>query len=113
MRTPNYQQKIKQLKRDHANRPLLKWMKVLPIDFGSEHENMLANGKAMMDDRRGLIQIHPSFTKLIAALKSATAKEMSLSIALDKKLTVNSDIFDCFRIGLSYIQYQPEGAAAK
>jgi hypothetical protein len=108
---PNYQEKIKQLKHDHPNRPLLSRMKVLPINFSTEHENMLANAKAMMDDRRGLIQIHPSFTKLISALKSATAKEMSLSIALDKTLTVNDDILDCFRIGLSYIQYQPEGEA--
>jgi hypothetical protein len=107
---PNYQEKIKQLKRDHPNRPLLRWMKVLPVNFATEHENMLANAKAMMDDPRNLIQIHPSFTKLIDSLKSATAKEMSLSIALDKQLTVNDDILDCFRIGLSYIQYQPEGA---
>jgi hypothetical protein len=103
---PDYQEHIKQLKHNYSNIPIIKFMKVLPINFSTEHKTLLSHSKAMLDDDRNLVQIHPSFTKLIDSLKSATADEYSL----DKQQTVNSDIFDSFRMALSYVVLQPQGA---
>lgn len=105
---PDYEDHIKELKARHPHTNIHRLIRVIPVPFSTQHKAMLSNVKSFMDDSRGLMQIHhPSFTKLIDSLKSATAKEYSLL----KEEMIHDDIFDSFRLAMSYFVYSPEGAS--
>ncbi len=106
---PDYEQHIKEIRQSYPHTNIHRFMKVLPVNFATEHKTMLSNVKSLLDDSRNLIQIHPSFTKLIDSLKSATAKEYSLQ----KESTINDDIFDSFRLAMRYVIYEPEEGASR
>lgn len=101
---PDYEQHIKEIKTNFPHTNIHRFMKVLPVNFATEHKTMLSNVKSLLDDSRNLVQIHPCFTKSIDSLKSATAKEYSLV----KEQTINDDIFDSFRLAMKYVIYEPE-----
>lgn len=85
-------------------------MKVLPVSFATEHKRMLEWTKHLMDIKN-YIAIHPSLTKLITALRTATATEF----ALDKNLSAHNDIFDSFRMCCKWFKLEQrprEGAYA-
>jgi hypothetical protein len=46
-------------------------MFVIPVAFGKEHKNMLAQAKEMLEYQNGYMAIHPKFGKLITALRTA------------------------------------------
>ena len=63
---------------------------------------MLAHAKWIMEeteeDGSSLIAIHPSFNKLLTALRTAVANEYKLS----KEETAYNDILDAFRLSLQF-----------
>ena len=68
---PNYEGAIARAKTSGLKHPW--WLgKVEPIMFGTggAHKAMLGHAKMMMD--KGFVAIHPSFTKLIIAIRTAT-----------------------------------------
>ena len=74
-------------------------MFVVPIHFSKEHRNMLAHTKRLLEYVTGAIAIHPTYNKLITALRTAVEKGDG---ALDKEATSHDDYFDAFRMSLQY-----------
>lgn len=77
---------------------LIENMCVIPINFRNEHRQMLAHAKRILEigNDGGLI-LHPSFNKLIVALRTAVEKGDG---SLDKEATSHNDVFDAFRLSL-------------
>jgi hypothetical protein len=77
---------------------LIENMCVIPINFRNEHRQMLVHAKRILEigDNGGLI-VHPSFNKLIIALRTAVEKGDG---SLDKEATSHNDAFDAFRLSL-------------
>ena len=75
---------------------------VVPVPFSIEGGQMLQHAKWLLEeteeDGSSLIAIHPSFEKLLVAIKTATATEYKL----DKEQTLYNDIFDAFRLALIF-----------
>ena len=67
-------------------------MKVLPVNFATEHKQMLAH-LAMLVNKEYLA-IPKSYDKLIVSLRTAWANELSL----DKEQTSYSDSIDALRL---------------
>ena len=69
-------------------------MKVLPVNFASEHKAMLGYSKLVLE--KGYLAINKEFDKLITALRTA----LSIENTLDKESTSYNDCFDAFRLAL-------------
>jgi hypothetical protein len=69
-------------------------MRIVPVAFSKYHAQMLQFTKSLLDEN--LILIDKRFDKLLISLRTATAKEYSLS----KKDTSYHDILDGFRLSL-------------
>jgi len=89
----NYVEAIARLQKYHA-KPELN-MKVLPVNFSTDHKKLLANLKMFMSD--GLLAINKRFDKLINSLNTASDIENSLQ----KNSMSNSDSLDSLRLALS------------
>ena len=74
-------------------------MKVLPVNFSTEHKKLLANMKMILSD--GLLAIDKRFDKLITSLNTASDIENSLQ----KQSMSNSDSLDSLRLALSLYEY--------
>ena len=53
------------------------YMMIVPIPFSTMHKEMLSHTKDMIES--GLVQISPTFDKLLTALRTAVADEDSLN----------------------------------
>jgi hypothetical protein len=78
-------------------------MFVVPTAFSIKGAEMLAHTKWIMeetdeDDGSSLIAIHPSFNKLLTALRTAVAQEYRLQ----KDETAFNDVLDAFRLSLQF-----------
>jgi hypothetical protein len=77
-------------------------MFIVPIPFSVEGAKMLQHAKWLMEeteeDGSSLIAIHPSFDKLLTALRTAVPHEYRL----DKEQTAFDDILDAFRLSLQF-----------
>jgi hypothetical protein len=60
---------------------------------------MLAYCKEMLKDQNGHLLIHPKYTKLIGALRTAVEKGDD---TLYKVATSHDDLFDAFRLSLMF-----------
>jgi hypothetical protein len=69
-------------------------MRVIPITFSNHHAKMLQHLKMLVDG--GYLAIHPKFTKLLTAMRTAHATEYKL----DKGMTSHNDIFDALRLAV-------------
>jgi hypothetical protein len=78
-------------------------IKVLPVNFGSMHGEMLFHVNSLLSARR--LRIHPCFTKLITALR--TAQVINDRWSLDKEQTSYDDILDSFRLSLLNYYFAP------
>jgi hypothetical protein len=76
---------------------LIESMCVIPVNFRNEHKNMLAHSKRILETGNGGLILHPSFNKLIVALRTAVEKGEG---TLDKEATSHSDVLDAFRLSL-------------
>jgi hypothetical protein len=75
-------------------------MKMDPVNFNSEHKAMLGYCKLIMENDGAKIAINPDkFDKLIIALRTAVDNDGTL----EKEATSYNDIFDAFRLALSFI----------
>jgi hypothetical protein len=77
-------------------------MKILPVNFNSEHKAMLGHCKMIFEKDGGRIAINPRFDKLITALRTAVDNDG----VLDKEATSYNDIFDAFRLALKFYHFQ-------
>jgi len=98
----NYDRLIAHLKTSYDKNfglsSLIENMCVVPINFRNEHRQMLLHAKRILEigNDGGLI-LHPSFNKLIVALRTAIEKGKG---TLDKESTSHSDVLDAFRLCL-------------
>jgi hypothetical protein len=94
---PDYERQIANLKTRHQKYlDLATFMNVIPKSFGTDGREMLAHTKAWMD--KNYVAIHPSFHKLIIALRTAVSTDGLLS----KQETSHDDLLDALRLSLCY-----------
>ncbi len=90
-------------------KPLIleRFMKCIPVDFRSHHEDMLSKTRALLE--LGLIAIPPKkHEKLILSLRTAMVVDDEDN-RLDKSQTSFNDIFDAFRLSLErYVVVVPQ-----
>jgi hypothetical protein len=79
-------------------------MRVIPVNFNSEHKAMLGHCKMIMESEGGRVAINSVFEKLITALRTAVDNDGTL----DKEATSYDDIFDAFRLALKFYQFGQE-----
>jgi hypothetical protein len=78
-------------------------MKIIPVNFKSEHKSMLGHCKMILEKDGGRIAINPDkFDKLITALRTAVDNDGTL----DKELTSYNDIFDALRLALKFYHFE-------
>jgi hypothetical protein len=79
-------------------------MKIVPVNFNSEHKAMLGHCKMILESEGGRrIAINPDrFDKLITALRTAVDNDG----VLDKEATSYNDIFDAFRLALKFYHFR-------
>ena len=78
-------------------------MRIVPVNFNSEHKSMLGHSKMLLERDGGKIAINPDkFDKLITALRTAVDADGTL----DKESTSYNDIFDAFRLALKFYRYE-------
>ena len=68
--------------------------KIRPVNFSTEHRNMLFNLHAVIS--KGYLAIEEKHDKLITSLRTAYAEELNLK----KEQTSYSDLLDALRLGL-------------
>jgi hypothetical protein len=83
-------------------------MFVVPVPFSVEGAKMLQHTKWLLEEKdedgSSLIAIHPSFDKLLTALRTAVANEYKL----DKTETSFNDVLDAFRLSLTFYKRAKE-----
>jgi hypothetical protein len=78
-------------------------MRIVPVNFNSEHKAMLGHCKMILENDGGRIAINPDrFDKLITALRTAVDNDGTL----DKEATSYNDIFDAFRLALKFYHFE-------
>jgi hypothetical protein len=78
-------------------------MRIVPVNFNSEHKAMLGHCKMILESEGGRIAINPDrFDKLITALRTGVDNDGTL----DKEATSYDDIFDAFRLALKFYRYE-------
>jgi hypothetical protein len=78
-------------------------MRIVPVNFNSEHKAMLGHCKMLLEKNGGHIAINPDkFGKLITALRTAIDNDGTL----DKEATLYNDIFDAFRLALKFYHFR-------
>ena len=69
-------------------------IKIRPVNFSTEHRNMLSNLHAIIS--KGYLAIEPKHHKLLTSLRTAYAEELNLK----KDQTSYSDLLDGLRLSL-------------
>lgn len=69
-------------------------VKIRPVNFNTEHKNMLSNLHALVS--KSFLAIDPKFDKLITSLRTAYAEELNLK----KDIGSYSDLLDALRLAL-------------
>jgi hypothetical protein len=78
-------------------------MKIVPVNFNSEHKAMLGHCKMILESEGGRIAINPDrFDKLITSLRTAVDNDGTL----DKEATSYNNIFDAFRLALKFYHFE-------
>jgi hypothetical protein len=78
-------------------------MKIVPVNFNTEHKAMLGHCKMIFETNGGRIAINPDkFDKLITSLRTAVDNDG----VLDKESTSYNDIFDAFRLALKFYHFR-------
>jgi hypothetical protein len=78
-------------------------MRIVPVNFNSEHKAMLGHCKMILEQEPGKIAISPDkFDKLITALRTAVDNDGTV----DKEATSYNDIFDAFRLALKFYHFE-------
>jgi hypothetical protein len=78
-------------------------MRIVPVNFNSEHKAMLGHCKMILEQEPGKIAINlDKFDKLITALRTAVYNDGTL----DKEATSYNDIFDALRLALKFYHFE-------
>ncbi|MFL6410627.1 MAG: hypothetical protein ACJ71K_05235, partial [Nitrososphaeraceae archaeon] len=78
-------------------------MRIVSVNFNTEHKGMLGHCKMILEQDPGKIAINPDrFSKLITALRTAVDNDGTL----DKESTSYNDIFDAFRLALKFYHFE-------
>jgi aromatic ring-cleaving dioxygenase len=78
-------------------------MRIVSVNFNTEHKGMLGHCKMILETDGGRIAINPDrFDKLITALRTAVDNDGTL----DKESTSYNDIFDAFRLALKFYHFR-------
>jgi hypothetical protein len=78
-------------------------MRIVPVNFNTEHKAMLRHCKMILESEGGRIAINPDrFHKLITALRTAVDNDATL----DKEATSYNDIFYAFRLALKFYRFE-------
>ncbi|MFL6317135.1 MAG: hypothetical protein ACJ73C_10440, partial [Nitrososphaeraceae archaeon] len=78
-------------------------MRIVPVNFNTEHKAMLGHCKMILENDGGRIAINPDrFDKLITSLRTAVDNDGTL----DKEATSYNDIFDAFRLALKFYHFE-------
>ncbi|MFL6355876.1 MAG: hypothetical protein ACJ71C_04890, partial [Nitrososphaeraceae archaeon] len=78
-------------------------LRIVPVNFNSEHKAMLGHCKMILEHEPGQIAINPDrFDKLITSLRTAVDNDGTL----DKEATSYNDIFDAFRLALRFYSFR-------
>jgi hypothetical protein len=78
-------------------------MRIVPVNFNTEHRAMLGHCKMILESEGGRIAINPDrFDKLITSVRTAVDNDGTL----DKEATSYNDIFDAFRLALKFYRYE-------
>jgi hypothetical protein len=95
----DYMPEIHKAKQENRNPD----MRIVPVNFNSEHKAMLGHCKMILESEGGRIAINPDrFDKLITALRTAVDNDGTL----DKEVTSYNDIFDAFRLALKFYHFE-------
>ncbi len=68
--------------------------RIRPVNFNTEHKNMLSNLHAVIS--KSYLAIDPKYDKLLTSLRTAWAEELKLK----KDVTIYDDLLDALRLGL-------------
>jgi len=78
-------------------------MRIVPVNFNSEHKAMLGHCKMILEHEPRKIAINPDrFDKLITSLRTAVDNNG----VLDKEAISYNDIFDAFRLALKFYHFE-------
>jgi aromatic ring-cleaving dioxygenase len=101
---PDYDKVIARYKSEKVGDNWSQNMKIVPVNFNSEHKAMLGHCKMLLENEGGgRIAINPDrFDKLITALRTAVDNDG----VLDKEATSYNDIFDAFRLALKFYSFR-------
>ena len=84
-------------------------MKIVPVNFNTEHKAMLEHCKMLLEQDPRKIAINPDkFDKLITALRTAVDNDGTL----DKESTSYNDIFDAFRLALKFYHFRDSSSSS-
>jgi hypothetical protein len=83
-------------------------MRIVPVNFHSEHKAMLGHCKMILENDGGRRAINPDrFDKVITSIMTAVDNDG----ALDKESSSYNDIFDAFRLAIKF--YHFEGSSSE
>jgi hypothetical protein len=100
---PDYDKVIARYRSEKLDDNWSRSMRIVPVNFNTEHKAMLGHCKMILENDGGRIAINPDkFDKLITALRTAVDNDG----ALDKEATSYNDIFDAFRLALRFYHFK-------
>src|SRR6187200_3518063 len=100
---PDYDKVIARYRSEGLADSWSRHMRIVPVNFNTEHKAMLGHCKMILESEGGRIAINPErFDKLITALRTALDNDGTL----DKEATSYNDIFDAFRLALKFYHFQ-------
>jgi hypothetical protein len=78
-------------------------MRIVPVNFNTEHKAMLGHCKMILEQDGGRIAINSDkFDKLITALRTAVDRDGTL----DKEATSYHDVLDAFRLAMKFYSFK-------
>src|ERR687887_138314 len=99
---PDYDKVIARYKSEKLGDNWSQDMRIVPVNFNTEHKAMLGHCKMILEQDGGRIAINPNrFDKLITSVRTAADNDG----VLDKEATSYNDIFDAFRLALKFYHY--------
>jgi hypothetical protein len=100
---PDYDKVIARYRSEGLGDSWSEYMRIVPVNFNKEHKAMLGHCKMILEQDPGKIAINPDkFDKLITALRTAVDNDG----ILDKEATSYNDIFDAFRLALTFYHFR-------
>jgi len=75
-------------------------IKIRPVNFNTEHKNMLSNLHAVIS--KGYLAIDPKYDKLLTSMRTAYAEELNLK----KDVTSYDDLIDAVRLALKAYNFE-------